>query len=124
MTNDRFRIHLLSGNDMRRNPQDVDGPKDPTQLLKYTIFYLMVAAILLSAHRAARDPMPRANRVQLASNLQIDPSVAPKFEKNPTGRNAAGDGSLRCPFPVHESGKPADLLLRIPGTNRPMGQIV
>jgi hypothetical protein len=41
MTNDKFRIHLISGSGMRRNQQGADGPKDPTQLLKYTIFHLV-----------------------------------------------------------------------------------
>jgi hypothetical protein len=39
MTNDKFRIHLISGNGMRGNQQGADGPKDRKQLLKYAIFY-------------------------------------------------------------------------------------
>jgi len=37
MMKDKFRIHLISGNCMRRNQQGADGLKDRTQLLKYAI---------------------------------------------------------------------------------------
>jgi hypothetical protein len=39
MTNDKFRIHLISGNGIRHNQQGADGPKDRTRLLKYAILY-------------------------------------------------------------------------------------
>ena len=38
MTNDKLRIHVISGNGMRRNLQGTDGSKDRTQLLKYASF--------------------------------------------------------------------------------------
>ena len=124
MTNDRFRIHLLSGNGMRRNQQDADGPKDQTQLLKYAIFYLAVAAILLVANQAAKDPMARANQVQPASNLHIDLSVAPKFETNPTRGNAAGRGAFVVRFRLTNQGNQPIFYPVSPGTNHPMGQII
>ncbi len=125
MTDDKFRIHLLSGNGMRRNQQDADGPKDQTQLLKYAIFYLVVAAILLVTNQAATDPMARANQVQPASNLHIDLSVAPKFEKNPTGGNAAGRaGAFVVLFRLTNQGNQPIFYSVSPGTNRPIGQIV
>jgi len=124
MTNDKFRIHLLSGNGMRRNQQDADGPKDQTQLLKYAIFYLVVAAILLVANQAAKDPMVRANQAQPASNLHIDLSVAPKFETNPTGGNAAGRGAFVVRFRLTNQGNQPIFYPVSPGTNHPMGQII
>jgi hypothetical protein len=57
MTNDKFRIHLISGNGLRRNQQGADGPKERMQLLKYAIFYSVVAAILFVTNQAARSPM-------------------------------------------------------------------
>jgi len=44
MTNDNFRMHPISNNGMHRHQQDANGPKARTQLLKYAIFYLVVAA--------------------------------------------------------------------------------
>jgi hypothetical protein len=125
MTDDKFRIHLLSGNGMRRNQQDADGPKDQTQLLKYAIFYLVVAAILLVANQAAKDPMARANQVRPASNLHIDLSVARKFEKNSTGGNAAGrTGAFVVLFRLTNQGNQPIFYSVSPSTNRPIGQIV
>jgi hypothetical protein len=124
MTNDKFRIHLLSGNGMRRNQQNADGPKDQTQLLKYAIFYLVVAAVLLVANQAVKDPMARANQVQTASNLQTDLSVAPKFETKPTGSNAAGRGAFVVRFRLTNQGNQPIFYPIFSDTNRPMGQIV
>jgi hypothetical protein len=82
MTNDKFRIHLISSNGMCRNHQAADSPKDRMQLLKYAIFYLVVAAILFVTHQAAKNPMAGANQSQSPSNLHIDSSVARKLEPN------------------------------------------
>lgn len=38
MTNDKFRIHVISGDGVGRNQQGANGPKDRRQLLKYAIF--------------------------------------------------------------------------------------
>src|SRR5215469_823834 len=76
---------------MRRNQQGADGPKDRTQLLRYAIFYLVVAAILLVTNQAAKNPMAGRNQSQSTSNLHIDLSVARKLEPNRLGTNAAGE---------------------------------
>ena len=80
MTNGKFRIHLISDNGMRRDREGADGPRDRTQLLKYAIFYLTVAAILIVTNQAAKNPMVGRNRSQSLSNLHIDLSVARKLE--------------------------------------------
>jgi len=54
----------MSGNGMRRNQQGADGPKDRTQLLKYAIFYLVVAAILFVTNQAAKNPIAGRNQSQ------------------------------------------------------------
>ncbi len=61
MTNDKFGIRLVSGHGMRRNQQGADGPKDRRQLVKYAIFYLVVAAILFVT-------------TQASSQLPVEPS--------------------------------------------------
>ncbi|HKS75273.1 MAG TPA: hypothetical protein VJQ82_18850, partial [Terriglobales bacterium] len=71
MTNDKLRIHVISGNDMRRNRHGADGPKDRTQLLKYASFYLVVAVILLVTNQAAKNTIGSANQSQSLSNLHI-----------------------------------------------------
>jgi len=55
MTNDRFRIHLTSGNSAHRNQQESGAPKERRQLLKYAIFYLVVAAIPLGYGMRKKD---------------------------------------------------------------------
>jgi len=124
MTNDKFRIHLLSGNGKRRNQQDADGPKDQTQLLKHAIFYLVVAAILLVANQAAKDPTARANQAQTTSNLHLDVSIARKLEANPTPSNATGGGTCIVHFRLTNQGNLSIFYPVSPGTNHPMGQIV
>jgi hypothetical protein len=124
MTNDKFRIHLLPGNGMRHNQQDADGPKDQTQLLKYAIFYLVVAAILLVANQAAKDEVVRANRVQTTSNLDLDLSVASKLETNPAGSIAASGGTFVVRFRLTNRGNQPIFYPVLPSTNHPMGQIV
>lgn len=104
MTNDRFRIHLISGNGMRRKQQGADGPKDRTQLLKYAIFYLVVAAILFVTNQAAKNPMAGANQSQSPSNLHIDLSAARKLEPNRLGSNAVARGTYVVRFRLMNQG--------------------
>ncbi len=124
MMNDKFRIHLISGNGMRRNQQRADGPKDRTQLLKYAIFYLIVAAILLVTNQAAENPMAGANQAQSPSNLRIDLSVSPKLEPNRLGSNAAGRGPHVVRFRLTNQGSQPIFYPVSPNTNRPMGHLV
>ena len=58
MTNDKFRIHLISGNGIRHNQQGADGPKDRTRLVKYAILYLVIAAILFVTNQVAKNQWP------------------------------------------------------------------
>ena len=102
MTNDKFRIHLMSGNGMRRSRRRAGGPKDRKQLLKYAIFYLVVAAILFVTNRVAKNPMDGRN--QSPSNLHIDLSVARKLEPNRLGNNAAGRGTYVVRFRLTNHG--------------------
>lgn len=62
MTNDKFRIQVISGNGMRLNRPGAEGPKDRRQLLKYAIFYLVVAVILLVTNQAAKNAIGSANQ--------------------------------------------------------------
>ena len=124
MTNDKYRIHLLPGSGMRHKQQDAGGPKDQTQLLKYAIFYLVVAAILLVANQAAKDPVARANQAQTTSNLDLDLSVASKLKTNPAESIAAHGGTLIVRFRLTNRGNQPIFYPVSPGTNYPMGQIV
>lgn len=124
MTNDKFRIHLLSGNGVRRKQPDADGPKDQTQLLKYATFYLAVAVILLVANQAAKDPTAPADLAQTTSNLHLDLSIAPKLEANPARSNATGGGTYIIHFRLANQGNLSIFYPVSPGTNHPMGQIV
>ncbi len=81
MTNEKFRIHLISGNGMRRNQQGADGPKNRTQLLKFAIFYLVAAAILFVTNQAAKNSMAGSNQPQSPSNLRIDLSAARSLDQ-------------------------------------------
>jgi hypothetical protein len=123
MMNDKFRIHLLSGNGMRRNQQDADGPKGQKQLLKYAIFYLVVATILIVANQAAKDPMARTNQAQTTSNLHLDLSVT-ELETNPAGSNVAGGGAIVVRFRLTNQGNQPIFYAVSQGRNRPIGQIV
>ena len=124
MTNDKFRIHLISGNGMRRNQQGADGPKERTQLLKYAIFYLVVAAILFVTNQAAKNPMAGRNQSQSPSNLHIDLSVVRKLEPNRLGSNAAEGGTYVVRFRLTNQGNQPIFYPVSPNTNRPMGHIV
>jgi hypothetical protein len=123
MMNDRFRIHLLSGNGMRRNQQDAERPMGQKQLLKYAIFYLVVATILIVANQAAKDPMARAHQAETPSNLHLDLSVT-KLETNPAESNTAGRGAIVVRFRLTNQGNQPIFYPVSPGTNRAIGQIV
>jgi len=121
--NDKFRIHLLSGNGMRRNQQDAERSKGQKQLLKYAIFYLVVATILIVANQAAKDPMARAHQAETPSNLHLDLSVT-KLETNPAESNTAGRGAIVVRFRLTNQGNQPIFYPVSPGTNRAIGQIV
>lgn len=124
MTNDKLRIHLISGNDMRRNQQGADSPTDRTQLLKHAIFYLIVAAILSVTNQAAKNSMAAANQVQSPSNLRLDLSVALKSERNRLGSNAAGGGTYVVRFRLTNQGNQPIFYPVSSDTHRPIGEIV
>jgi hypothetical protein len=123
MMNDKFRIHLLSGNGIRRNQQDAERSKGQKQLLKYAIFYLVVATILIVANQAAKDPMARAHQAETTSNLHLDLSVT-KLETNPAESNTAGRGAIVVLFRLTNQGNQPIFYPVSPGTNRAIGQIV
>ena len=123
MTNDKFRIHLISGNGMRRNQQGAAGLEDRKQLLKYAIFYLAVAAILFVTNQAAKNPAGR-NQSQPPSNLHIDLSVARKLEPNRLGGNAAGEETYVVRFRLTNQGNQPVFYPVSPNTNRPIGHLV
>jgi hypothetical protein len=114
----------MSGNGMRRNQQGADGPKDRTQLLKYAIFYLVVAAILFVTNQAAKNPMAGANQSQSLSNLHIDLSVARKLEANRLGSNAAGGRTGVVRFRLTNQGNQPIFYPVSADTSRPMGQLL
>lgn len=124
MTNDDFRIHLISGNSLHRNQQEPGGPKDRRQLLQYAIFYLVVAAILLVTNQTAKDPIAGADQSQSPSNLHIDLSVARKLQPNRLGGNAAGRGNYFVHFRLSNQGNRPIFYPVSPDTSRPLGQIV
>lgn len=124
MINDEFRIHPIPGNRMRPNLQDADGSKDRMQLLKYAIFYLVVAVILLVSNQAARSPMAGANQAQPTSNLHIDLSVARKLEPNHTGNNSALEAPYVVRFRLTNQGNQSIFYPVFANTNLPIGHLV
>ena len=125
MTNDKFRRRFTSGNGIRRNQQGADGPKDRTQLLKYAIFYFVVAAILFVTNQAAKNPMADRNQSQSPSNLHVDLSFARKLEPNRLGSNAAGGGTGVVRFRLTNQGNQPPIFYPVSAdTNRPMGQLL
>lgn len=124
MTNEKFRIHLVSGNGMRRNQEGTDGPKDRTQLLKYAIFYLVVAAILFVTNQAAKHLMAGANQSLPLSNLHIDLSAARKLEPYRLGSRAGGGGTYVVRFRLTNQRNQPIFYPVSSDTNRPIGEIV
>lgn len=122
MANDEFRIHVISGNGTSRNQQGADGPKDRTQLLKYAIFYLVVAAILCVTNEAAKNSVAGAN--QLPSNFHIVLSAASQLESNRLGSNAGGGGTYVVRFRLTNQGNQPIFYPSSPDSNRPLGHIV
>jgi hypothetical protein len=124
MTNDRFRIHLTSGNSAHRNQQESGAPKDRRQLLKYAIFYLVVAAILVVANKPAKSPTAAAAELRSAVNLQIDLSVTRKVEPNRLASNVAAVGAHVVRFRLTNEGNVPIFYPVSSNTRRPMGRIV
>jgi hypothetical protein len=114
----------MSGNGMRRKQQGADGPKDRTQLLKYAIFYLVVAAIVFVSTQAAKNPMAGVNQSQSPPNLHINLSIARKLESNHLGSNKAGGGRYVVHFRLTNQGNQPIFCPLSPNTNRPMGHLV
>ena len=124
MTNDKLRIHVISGNGMRRNRQGADGPKDRTQLLKYASFYLVVAVILLVTNQAAKNAIGSANQSQSLSNLHIELSVAHNLEPDRLGSGPTGRGKYVIRFRLTNQGNQPIFYPVSSDTKRPVGQIV
>jgi len=124
MTNDKFRIHVISGNGMRLNRQGAEGTRNRTQLLKYAIFYLVVAVILLVTSQAAKNAIGSADQSQALLNLHIDLSVAHNFEPNRPGSSPTGGGKYVVRFRLTNQGNQPIFYPVSSDTNRPMGQIV
>ena len=124
MTNHKFRIHLISANGIRRNRQGADGPKDRTQLLKYAILYLVIAAILFVTNQNAKNTMAGRNQLQSPSNLHIDLSVTRKSEPNRLGSNAAWGGTYVVRFRLTNEGNQPIFYPVSANTNRPIGHLV
>lgn len=124
MTNDKFRMRFTFGNGIRRNQEGADGPKDRRQLLRYAIFYLVVAAILFVTNQAAKNPVAGRNQSQSPSNLHIDLSVTRKLEPNRLGSNATGGGTHVVRFRLTNQGNQPIFYPVSADTNRPMGQLL
>lgn len=124
MTNDKFRIHLIPANRVRRSQQGADSLKDRTQLLRYAVFYLIVAVILLVTNQAAKDPMAGVNQAQPPSNLHLDLSVTRKLERNSPGNHAAGGRAYMVRFRLTNQGNQPIFYPAFRGINRPIGEIV
>lgn len=124
MTNDKFQIHLVSGNGFRRNLRAADDPKDRAQLLRYAIFYLIVAAILLVTNQTANNPMGGRDQPHSPANLHIDLSVARKLEPSRLASNVAGGGAYVVRFRLTNEGNQPIFYPASADTNRPLGQIV
>lgn len=124
MTNDKFRIHLIPGNGMRRNQQDSGSPRDPKQHLKYAMFYLVIAAILLVTNQTAKNPMADENQSRSPSDLNIDLSVARKLEPNDRGSVHPVGAAYVFRFRLTNQGKQPIFYPVFPNTNRPIGHLV
>lgn len=124
MTNDKFRIHLISGNGIRHNQQALTVRRTGTQLLKYAILYLVMAAIVFVTNQAAKNPMAGRNQSQSPSNLHIDLSVARKLEPNRLGSNAAFGGTYVVRFRLRNDGNQPIFYPVSRNTNRPIGHLV
>jgi hypothetical protein len=121
--NAKLRIHLISGNGMRRNQREA-GPKDPRQLLKYAIFYLVVAAILVVTNQNSKSPSAGGVQSESAANLEIDFSVTRKLEPNHLAGAAATMGAHVVHFRFTNQGNRPIFYPISPNTNRPMGRVV
>ena len=124
MTNDEFRIHVVSGNDLDRNQPHADDPAGGARLLKYAIFYLVVAAILVIANRGTKNSTSAANLSQPLSNLHLDLSVARNLGPNRLASNASRGGMYVVRFRLMNQGNEPVLYPVFPNTNRPMGHVV
>lgn len=123
MMNDKFRIHLISGDGLHREQQEADGPKDRTHLLKYAIFYLTVAAILIVANQTAKDSAAPTAQPQSAANLQIYLSITSVLSQNRVAGNKAGAGAYVVRFLLRNQGAVSIFYPASPKTNRPMGHV-
>jgi len=123
MRNDGFRIHLISGNGTRPNAQGADGLTHRTQLLKYAIFYLVVAAVLFVTSQVAKKTVGGANQTQSPSNLHIDLCVGRKLDQNRLG-SAAGKGVYVVHFRFSNQGNQPIFYPVSSNTNRPIGHLV
>lgn len=117
MTNDRFRIHLISGNSLHRN-REAGGVKGRKQLLKYAIFYLVVAVILLVTNQSSKSPAADAVQSQSAANLEIHLSVTR------LAGNADGTHACAVRFRLTNRGNVPIFYSASPNTNRPLGHVV
>lgn len=109
---------------MPRNQQVADGPRDRTQLLKYSIFYLIVAAILLVANQDAKNSTAGANQPYSPSNVRIDLVAARKLELNHLGSRADGGRTYVVRFQLTNQGNQPIFYPAFWDTNRPIGEIV
>lgn len=122
MTDDNLRMLRMPGNGMIRHQQSADCPKDRTQLLKYAIFYLTVAAVLFATNRAVKNPTAGTNQAQWGSRVHLDLSVVRKSERS--GSSIAGERTYVVRFRLRNQGNQPIFYPVSSDTNRPIGEIV
>ncbi len=124
MISDRFRIHLISGDSMLRNQPKTGRPTDQRQALKYAVFYLVVAAILVVINNTAKAPMAGAVQPESEVNPQIYLSVTHKLERNRLVSNSTAMGAYVVRFRLANQGNQPIFYPVFSGTNHPVGQTV
>lgn len=104
MTNDKLRIHVISGDGMRRNRHGADGPKDRTQLLKYASFYLVAAVILLVTNQAAKNTIGSANQSTVAIESPCRTICCSQLGAGQSGQQSNRERKVHYSLPAYESG--------------------
>ena len=124
MSNDRFQIHLISRKSVHRDWQEPGGLNGWRQFLRYAIFYLVVAAILLVTNQSSKSPVTDAVQPQSAANLEIHLSVTRDLTPNGLAGNAGGTRAYAVRFRLTNQGNAPIFYSASPNTNRPLGHVV
>lgn len=125
--NDGLKIRLVSGNGIRNRGvagRGSDDSQEHRRNLKYAMFCLVVAALLLLTNQSAEKSPAAGDNFHFLANLRMDLSVAGESDRKRGLSESAEARTYVVHFRLANEGNQPVFYPVYPGTNQPIGYIV